>query len=99
MTRSTAGWCSSQRATAQAFSTWRSMRTASVLVPRRTRKESIGPGTAPMAFCRKEAVAQLLGVHHHGAADDVGVAAEVLGGGVDDEVGAELERSLQVRRH
>ena len=31
-------------------------------------------------------------------ADDVGVAAEVLRGRVHDDVGAELERSLQVRR-
>ena len=32
------------------------------------------------------------------AADDVGVAAEVLGGRVHDDVGAERERLLQVRR-
>ena len=34
----------------------------------------------------------------HDAADDVGVAAEVLGRGVHDEVGAELERALVDRR-
>src|SRR5713101_7953202 len=32
------------------------------------------------------------------AADDVRVSTEVLGRRVDDDVGAELERSLQVRR-
>ena len=32
------------------------------------------------------------------AADDVGVAADVLGGGVQHDVGAERERRLQVRR-
>ena len=31
-------------------------------------------------------------------ADDVGVAAEVLRGRVHDDVGAELERPLEVRR-
>jgi hypothetical protein len=30
------------------------------------------------------------------AADDVGVAADVLGGAVNDEVGAELERALEI---
>ena len=33
-------------------SVWRSMRSARVRRPRRTRKQSNGPGTAPMAFCR-----------------------------------------------
>ena len=38
-----------------AFCPCRSMRSASVLIPRSTRKQSIGPGTAPAAFCRKPA--------------------------------------------
>ena len=33
------------------------------------------------------------------AADDVGVAVQVLGRRVHDQVGAELERALEVRRH
>ena len=37
--------------------------------------------------------------HDHEAGDEVRVAAEVLGGGVDHHVGAELERPLQVGRH
>src|SRR5690606_6266620 len=36
-------------------------------------------------------------VDDHGPADDVGVAADVLGGGVHHDVGAERERLLQVR--
>src|SRR5690606_32265855 len=31
----------------------------------------------------------------HGAADDVGVTADVLGGAVHDDVGAEVERALE----
>ena len=31
---------------------WRSMRSASVLMPRSVRNESNGPGTPPTAFCR-----------------------------------------------
>ena len=41
---------------------------------------------------------QLLVAHHDRAADHVGVAAEVLGGGVHHGVGAELERPLHHRR-
>ena len=52
-TRSTAGCSARTAATAAAFSQWRSMRTPSVLRPRRTRKQSSGPGTAPTAFWRK----------------------------------------------
>ena len=38
---------------ATAFWQCLSMRTANVLMPRRTRKQSNGPGTAPVAFWRK----------------------------------------------
>ena len=40
------------RATASAFAACRSIRRASVRSPRRTRKQSNGPGTAPIAFWR-----------------------------------------------
>ena len=36
-----------------AFAPWRSIRRCSVRSPRRTRKQSSGPGTAPIAFWRK----------------------------------------------
>ena len=42
-------------------------------------------------------LAGLLVVDDHGTADHVGVAADVLGGGVDDHVGAVCERMLQYR--
>src|SRR5918996_899355 len=52
-TRSTAGCSASSSTTTRALSQWRSMRTASVLSPRSTRKQSNGEGTAPAAFCTK----------------------------------------------
>ncbi len=33
------------------FRLWASIRTASVLVPRSVSQQSMGPGTAPAAFC------------------------------------------------
>ena len=60
---------------------------------------SNGPGTAPSEFCRKARRSAIVGSFvQANAADEVGVAAEVLGRRVDDDVGAELERALQVRR-
>ena len=58
---------------------------------------SIGPGAAPTAFWRKRALADASSFVTT-AADDVGVAAEVLRDECSDEVGAERERPLQVGR-
>ena len=67
--------------------------------PRCTRKQSSGPGTAPTAFCTKRIRSCSSGIrYHHSAADRVGMTAEVLGGGVDDHMGAQLERPLDHRR-
>ena len=87
-------------AIARAFSQCWRMRSASVFMPAqdepaveraraRRRATSAGSAAAPRAsssFVRDE------------AADHVGVAAEVLRRRVDDDVGAELERLLEVRR-
>ena len=77
------------------------MRTCSVLVPRSTRKQSIGGWHgADRVLQERERVAQLRGrVDDQRAADDVGVAVQVLRHRVRDDVGAELERALEVRRH
>ena len=74
------------------------MRTASVFRPRRTSQQSNGPGTPPIEFCRNVSrSASAASFVDRDAADDVGVAAEVLGRRVHDDVGAELERALEVR--
>ena len=52
-TSSTPGAERSQSLTARPFSVWRATRSASVRIPRWTRKQSIGPGTAPTAFWTK----------------------------------------------
>ena len=63
------------------------------------RKESNGPATAPMAFWWKATFSASVEVaDDERAADDVGVAAAVLRGGVHDDVGAEGQRLLEVRR-
>jgi hypothetical protein len=46
----TAGWVVSISAIRWAFAQCRSIRTASVLIPRRVSQESNGPGTAPVAL-------------------------------------------------
>ena len=58
-----------------------------------------GPAIAPTAFCRKASCSAQLAafVADHGdAADHVGMAVEVLGRRVHDDVEAELERPLHV---
>ena len=52
MTSVTAGWLVSIWATRIAFSPCRSIRTASVRMPRSVSQESNGPGTAPVALRR-----------------------------------------------
>ena len=67
--------------------------------PRSTSHASNGPGTAPSDFCRNRRRSAIVGSFVAGeAADDVRVAAEVLRRRVDDDVGAEVERRLEVRR-
>ena len=99
----TRGWPTRNSATRSALSQCRSMRTARVFRPRSTSQASNGPGTAPMAFWWKRrrvapAERRRRVRDDQRAADDVGVAADVLGGRVHDDVGAERERALQVRR-
>ena len=85
-------------ATACAFSEWRSMRMASVLRPRRTSQQSNGPGTAPSDFCRNLRRSAIVGSFVAAKPPITSEAAEVLRRRVDDDVGAQLERALQVRR-
>ena len=64
------------------------------------RKLSKGEAMAPTAFCRKvsfSATSALSPDHQH-AAHHVGVAVQVLGGGVHHEVEAVLQRALAVGR-
>ena len=82
------------------------MRTASVLRPRSTSQQSNGPATAPIAFWWKRirSAASSKPAHrdrltqHDGAADDVAVPTGILGRAVGDDVGAQVERALQVCR-
>ena len=77
----------------------RRMRSGSVLSPRSTRKQSNGEGTAPTAFWRKRRRSrERVVARDDRAADHVGVAVQVLGRRVHDQIGAELERALQHRR-
>ena len=72
---------------------------ASVLIPRSTSQQSNGAGTAPIAFWRNaEPLGQRVVVGDDDAADHVGVPAQVLRRRVHDDVGAERERLLEVRR-
>ena len=52
---------------------------------------------ADRVLVEAQPLGQVVVVDHQRAADDVGVAAAVLGGGVHDHVGAEGDRLLQVR--
>jgi hypothetical protein len=77
------------------------MRMARVFTPRRARKLSNGPAIAPTAFCRKPSCSRhspgALRAHHGDAADDVGVAVQVLGGRVHHDVEAVFQRALDQR--
>ena len=56
----------------------------------------MGEGTPPTAFWRNWMPLVQRGVGgEHRAADHVGVAVQVLGGGVADQVDAQLERPLE----
>ena len=75
------------------------MRSASVFVPRSTRKRVHRAGRAADGVLEEGQLrAQRRVVADQRAADDVGVAAEVLRQRVQHEVRAELERPLQERR-
>ena len=69
-------------------------------IPRSTSQESNGDGIAPPSRCSLRMRSERLvgDARHDRAAHDVAMAAEVLRGGMDDEIGAELERVLQHRR-
>ena len=68
-------------------------------MPRVVSQASSGPDTAPTANCRNFAFSnERVVVHDERAADDVGVAAEVLGGRVHDDIRPERQRLLQRRR-
>ena len=76
------------------------MRTASVLVPRRTRKLSKAGWLPPSEFWMNARRARSSSIPaDDGAAHDVGVAVQVLRRRVDDQIGAEIERPLEVRGH
>ena len=92
----------SQCASASALPQCRSMRSASVFTPRSARKLSNGPAIAPTAFCRKPRRSRHSAwrdspADHRDAADHVGVAVQVLGRRVHDDVEAQLERPLHPR--
>ena len=86
-------------ATARPFDSCRSMRTTRVLMPRRTSHESIGrEDRARAVLDERQPLDVLLRLRDRGSADRVGVAAEKLRRRVHDDVGAERERLLEVRR-
>ena len=66
------------------------MRSASVLRPRSARNESNGPWMAPTAFCRNVSRSAQLGIvaDDRHAADHVGMAVEIFGGRMHDQVEA-----------
>ena len=72
-------------ATRAAFRLCRSIRTASVLMPRSISQASNGPATAPVAFCAEHQPARpgAGSSWHRRAAEHVGMAAEILGRRVD----------------
>ena len=68
-------------------------------MPRSASQQSIGPGTAPAAFWMKPSrSARSSRDRDQQAAHHVAVAVQVLGGGVEHDVGAVLERPLEERR-
>ena len=78
------------RATAVAFATCRSTRRWSVRRPRRTRKQSSGPGTPPIAFWRNRSRSAIASSRVTATPRIVSEwPAEVLRRGVEDDVGAE----------
>ena len=88
-----------ERGDGGAFATCRATRRWSVRSPRRTRKQSNGPGTPPIAFWRKwsrSAIGRI--ARHRDAEDRVAVAGEVLRRRVEHDVRAEIERALEGRR-
>ena len=99
-TVATAGWSTSMSATAAAFcAVPLHAQVQRATAPVHEVRSRAGPGTAPAAFwTKRDPLGDGVVVRGHEAADDVAVAAEVLGAGVHDEVGAERERLLEGRR-
>ena len=85
----TSGASASQSAMRRPLASCCRIRSGSVLVPRSASQQSIGPGTAPAAFWRKPSrSARSSRRRHQQPAHHVAVAVEVLGRGVEDDVGA-----------
>jgi hypothetical protein len=84
--------------TAAAFSACTRMRACSVRTPRSVMKLSNGAPVTPMAFAHQASARAAPGRGDHGAADDIAVAVQILGGGVHHQVRAERERLLPERR-
>ena len=102
-TRSTRGCSRSRAASSRALAWARSTRRCRVRSPRSASQTSIGPAIAPCSvrWVTSRCVVRAAGIRggcDHGAEQHVAVAGEVLGHRVHDDVGAELERSLQQRR-
>ena len=72
------------------------MRTASVLMPRSTSQRIERPRHAAGGVLVEGDRLEQVAAADHRAADHVGVAAQVLGRAVHDEIGAQLERPLKI---
>lgn len=83
-------------------------RTRVLLLTVHAQGERLDAATHRIAFVRREhaaqtvlrevdALAQLIVLDHHEAGVDFGMAGQILGGGMDDDVGALVERLLQIR--
>ena len=77
---------------------WRSMRTCSVCMPRSTRKALKGATMPPVSMLTRRTASMRSRAPGHDAGDDIGVAAQPLRGGLDDEVRAQRQRLAEVRR-
>ncbi len=98
MTSSTSGRSRSQRATASALCVCRSSRTASVRKPRSARKQSSLLAVTPMSVHRRCSSGNVALGAGHPSDQHIGVAAEVLGAGVQRDVGAARKGGKPQRR-
>jgi len=94
----TAGWPASAPATRAAFAQCLSIRAARVLTPRSVSQASNGLHRPGRVLGEGELVGVARVLQNDGATHHVRVTAEVLGRGVDNDVGTQVERALQVRR-
>ena len=78
------------------FSQWRCMRRCRVFKPRNTRKQSIGPGTAPQRVLQgPELVGPIFVRRHKATHHHVRVASEVFGHAVHHHICPEVKRVLE----